>query len=487
MDASQMLHQMCHQVLSNADVSAIRRSRGFSAQEVASRGLLENFFLSDTGVEVALRSLTREEAALLHLLQLIDREVGIPLFARICGDDSRAYYGTFTQRYGDVFREVRHSLIRKGLLLIAEDRSLLSADTKMERWRIRFPQQFGRLLPSPFESTRTFEGSGDIRSDVLRHKLMEISRGSGRSPVGTQRGTDSEYDLRLVHADSNRPGELRVGDRDFRARYLLEWQQARWADSLPSPKSLSTEEALWRRVRSSEQGAVVPPIEAATYLFSQLGENEWARPGELSLPLRIFSDRQLDGAQLCDAGWRWGCLARQEAGGRTYYRPPQEGAGIDVEPGRYLHPMAEGPVSVDLNTVPYPSLEHLARISNLRVAGTEEPCLLAAPNLIKMGMGPAFLRNRPLTQWLRENAPPFRQALESVEQRWGRQILHQDLMIAQVNDLGLRVQLERIFPDRGGLVFLSGEYIAFPRGMLVAVEKAVIESGHVIKVVEHNG
>jgi hypothetical protein len=48
MNITEMLHNMCHETLSNADVTAICKARGFSARESATRALFENFFLSET-------------------------------------------------------------------------------------------------------------------------------------------------------------------------------------------------------------------------------------------------------------------------------------------------------------------------------------------------------------------------------------------------------------------------------------------------------
>ncbi len=148
MDVSQMLHEMCHSALSAADIKAIGKSRGFSAKEIATPTLLANFFLSPIGIEAALLSLSREEITFLHFLNKLDREVDIKPFARIYGDESvgRKYYsGTFTQKYGNTFRQVKQSLVRKGVLLIAEQ--VNGGDTKMERWRFRFPSEFELYLP----------------------------------------------------------------------------------------------------------------------------------------------------------------------------------------------------------------------------------------------------------------------------------------------------------------------------------------------------
>ena len=49
MNQTEMLHQMCHEVLAEADVRAICKNRGLPNQVASSRQLLENLFLSDTG------------------------------------------------------------------------------------------------------------------------------------------------------------------------------------------------------------------------------------------------------------------------------------------------------------------------------------------------------------------------------------------------------------------------------------------------------
>ena len=472
MNASQMLHKMCHEVLSNADVKAICKSRGFSTKETASRALFENFFLSDIGVEATIGSLTKEETVLLHLLKFIGDEVDISFFARIYADKQSQgsyYYQTFTQRYKDVFKKVRTSLVRKGVLLIAEA-SAWQGDTKIERWRFRFPREFERFLPPLIKSTRTFEESGDVKP-AARHKLMEVV--GGRQPPPAK--SDKQYRLKIV------AGELRMGNEVFRAGRLSEWQRACWEASVPSPKKRE------KGIRASSREKTISPIKAAVYVFSQLEENEWIHPGQLGLPLRVFCDAHLSGEEVCKTGWQWGYLAKQEADGDTYYRLPKTETAIDVSPERYLYAASGHRLAVNLETVPYNCLELLVQIANVQVADLGQPHLTASPDTIKMGHALESIRNHPLTQWLRENAPDFRQALETVEQRWGKQIIHENLLIAHVGDLILRVQLERAFPDSEAIVFLPNDYIAFPYHLLAAVEKVIAKSGHVIRTVQQNG
>src|SRR4051812_11158562 len=100
----EMLHQMCHEVLAEADVRAICKNRGLPSQAASSRPMLETLFLSDAGVAVAMGALDRTEIALLHLLRIHDKPVDVSFFSRLDPSQSeRRSYGTFTQRFQGVF------------------------------------------------------------------------------------------------------------------------------------------------------------------------------------------------------------------------------------------------------------------------------------------------------------------------------------------------------------------------------------------------
>src|SRR3954470_20380791 len=80
---AEMLHQMCHEVLAEADVRAICKNRGLPNQAASSRPVLESLFLSDAGVAVAMHTLDRTEIALLHLLRSQDKPADVAFFRRL--------------------------------------------------------------------------------------------------------------------------------------------------------------------------------------------------------------------------------------------------------------------------------------------------------------------------------------------------------------------------------------------------------------------
>src|SRR5262249_16072704 len=161
-----------------------------------------------------------------------------------------------------------------------------------------------------------------------------------------------------------------------------------------------------------------------------LGAGLWSDPAALAVPLEVFSGFQVDAAMVCEGGWRWGFLARQEAEGRTWYRlaPP---AAADCPPDRYLA-VRGGGASRGPHAVPVDALERLVRMSDQRPLPGGRPLLRVTPNLVKLGRTADTVAARVLADWLRKNAPTFHQALETVRQRRGKTILHENLSVARV-------------------------------------------------------
>src|SRR5947209_6999285 len=121
-----------------------------------------------------------------------------------------------------------------------------------------------------------------------------------------------------------------------------------------------------------------------------------------------------------------------------WYRLAPPSQAEDAPPDRYLSVKGEG-VAVDLNAVPFEALETLVRMSDQRPVPGGRPHLLIAPNLIKLGRTPDTVDALPVASWLQKNAPAFHRAFEAVRQRRGKSILHENLAVARVSDLSLKV------------------------------------------------
>ena len=133
----------------------------------------------------------------------------------------------------------------------------------------------------------------------------------------------------------------------------------------------------------------------------------------------------------------------------------------------------------------FESIEDLVMISDQRAAPGGRPVLLITPNLVKLGRAADAVLALPLADWLQKNSPAFHQAFETVRHRRGKTILHENLSVARVGDLALKVALEKALGDR--IVSLGEDSIAFPQEAVAEVKRIVTKLGHVVKEVPHRG
>lgn len=459
MNQMEMLRQMVQEVLTDADLKAICKARGLAGQATTSRPMLEALFLSEVGVAAALRTLERPEIALLHLLACQDKPVDVAFFK--CLDSSRSKgwsRGTFSQQFQGVFSRVKERLVRRGILLLALGPETSAQKTKMERWQFALPAQLACHLPPLLEAARHLSGDGDWHPNVAREKLK-----AALSQAGERAGDPDRVEI--VN------GTLCWGGRPFRTERLGQWQLRRWqAETDPTTR------------RNAADPYRLSPAEAVLRILAGLGAGLWSDPDALAVPLEIFSGSRCDAEAVCASGWRWGLLARQEAEGRTWYRLAPAAAVGDAPPERYLTVREEG-VTVDLDTVPWEALETLLLLTDQRAVPEGRPLLLVTPNLVKLGRAADTLAGLPLAAWLEEHAAPFRRAFETARLRRGKTVLHENLSVARVRDLSLKVALEKALGAR--IVPLGEEYLAFPAEAVAEVKRLVAQLGHVVQEVGH--
>lgn len=143
-------------------------------------------------------------------------------------------------------------------------------------------------------------------------------------------------------------------------------------------------------------------------------------------------------------------------------------------------------MAVDVAKIPFHDLERLASLARFEVRGGR---LLAQPSFLKLSRaGEEVLEERPLP-WLRERHRGFREVLQRIGERKGKVLVHQDLLIARIRDLALKVMVERKLsaPGGGRVVSLSDGFIAFPRELLREVAPLVRKAGHALKTVTSDG
>jgi hypothetical protein len=459
MSIPNLLHNMCAD-LSDADLNAIRKARGFSFQETASRTSFASFFVSSIGVAEAMLELSREEVITLHLLHQTG-EVNIAFFERLYGSAAQPgkhYYGTFTQQYKPTFDTVKKNLIRRGLLIMAEVK--LRGDTvQMERWRFALPPEFVPYLP-PLLPSITNNERGEISDHAIRKKLLQLMDGgpafsNDRTPIEIKNGT------------------IWLDGQPFSVSQLQIWQQRAWGMAL--------------NVRQPTVPASLSLTEAVISLLTSLAPAEWVRPESLDPALKIFSFgcKLLPAEKILRQGWDLGLFSQLKVDAGNLYRLA---LGLTrttsdsplTDPVSWLQSGPKtGSVRVDLRLISTDALKLLNLLMHLEI---EENILKASPSPIKLGRATPQQRNSSLSLWLAEHVPAFAKALASVNEKWGRTILHENLLFARVRDLNLRVQLERELGQN--VIVLNDSFIAFPSTSRSSVEKILKKTGFVAKIVK---
>ena len=441
---------MCTEI-SNTDLNAIRKARGFSAKETASRTAFASFYVTALGVAKNMAILTPEEVFTLRLLHE-SGEVKISFFERLYKSGYR--YGTYTQRYKPTFDQVKKNLVRRGLVIMAEVKQ--RGDTvKMERWCFALPPEFVPYLP-PLPSLQN-DDPGIKNDTTLRRKLLELL-GGGPATM--------HYDPARIRI---KDGTIILGDKPFSLTAFKVWQTAAWGRSFPTEPTSSFS---------------LSPITAVLKL---LDTQNWitAKTLKPALAIYAFGVKLPFLPNLLNEGWKLGLLSRLDIDTIPHYRlAPLHSAAETHAPYPASLKWADtttkpGAVKTDLRLIPLHDLALLNALTHFELQGGE---LFASPSPIKLGRTTPFWRGTPLSVWLAKNIPAFQSTLETVNNRWGKTLLHENLLFAKVSDLSLRVQLERKLKEK--LVLLNEKFIAFPKDAHPSVEKVLKKAGFVEKIIK---
>ncbi len=460
-----MLKEMCLE-LSQADLKAVARSRGFGPESIASPELLQHVFLSEQGVHTALASLTESETLGLHLLNHMGDEVGVEFFKRVYpGLVSSDLFLSYTERFKALFQKVKAQLVRCGILLYGVLPKRIEDNSVLERTRFIFPEEFAVHLPAPFRP-RLLDGSavGEYRTEILRNKLAEILRAESAGSGAPARR--EEWRWRLAG------GDLFFGPNSsgFRVKHLEDWQSAQFEAAVA--------------YTSKGQAKALQPAPLLRYAFSRLRENEWLAPDDLSAfwKMALPSAKTPPPQTVCETGYECGLFERIERDRTWLYRLPRTADAMAGRPPEdFLSAGDAEAVRIDLERTPLAALERVVEVSHLKV---DQRALWAAPSLLKISHASALVLADPVWLWLRNHHAAFRSASEAFEQRRGKLIVHENLLVARVNDLGLKVMLENKFAQPGQLVALADNFVAFPIGLLPELRLWMKKAGHVIKTIE---
>ncbi|MCF8075072.1 MAG: hypothetical protein K9K87_02765, partial [Desulfotignum sp.] len=370
MKQAEIIKKMCRAELTQTDVKAICKFRGFSSPQSASSEIVETLLTSDVGLKRALDSLTRKEVIMLHFLAALGNSVDISAFARI--SDQEGYrYGTFTQRYHNVFKDIKKRFIRKGLLAFYTNSSDIGNTTKMERIRLCLPVEFQAHLPGMFDRPLKSCQPGTFSEDRIRKLLTNI---------GLSRGTptwDQSFDI-----DQN--GCLQIKDCIFSIPNVKQWQYGQWKTKAAKDMGVAS------------VGYSIDCLAALKVIFSSLHSDEWIGPDQLKPVLDIFCDfkKEPDIDRVCRLGWETGVLKTAALDGGTCYRLSDIMDGPWEETSEKTYVTDPEKACIDIKKIPLPMLARLSEIARFRA---EDKMILALPDPVMMGRQLDDIRNTP---WL---------------------------------------------------------------------------------------
>jgi len=466
MDKDEILKKMCKFALGQADIKAICKVRNLPPACLKSRELFQFNFLSDTGIEETMASLNEKQVLFLHLLNAAGEETDVTFFTRLYNHaHPNGYSYTFNEKYKVVFKKVKTELIRKGLLLFAEEPKGWSNTTVLERQRFMFPSDFAHYLPLPVNPVDIAEPGDKIkRKDILRDKLAEVFE-TGKAP-----GSQSDSVQGRLHI---KDGRLFLGKGQFTVKRLKGWNKSRWTSSVT--------------IDHKSGDSWLSPVVLINYALSFLKEREWAVPDDV-LPLWKIAYPAVtnlpDVATTFEKGFKRGCLEKITKDGKTLFRS----LNIDTGPGNrkpenFLSIRDDKFIIIDLSCIPLDTLEWLSAVCNMSI---RQGGLAAQPDLVKISHALEKINDQPAFVWLQEHHKTFHRIVRSIRRKKGKTVIHNNLMIARVRDLSLKVLLEKKFADTKKLVSLSDEFISFPVNLLPEIQKLVSKSGNTVKFVDTN-
>ena len=450
MDITLQLREMCQDILADADIRAIGKSRGFAPHEIANRVALENFWLSSLGLEQAMAGLSQPELAVLYALKMNQKPVTIAFFERLFADKTtfQKHSGTFSQKYQSVLKEVQTAFIRRGLLLIylVHDEE----QVKMANWRFYFPELFWRALPPLFPNAVADTRPGQTSNDFAKQFIINL--------VSSAHSAKSIWQI-------DKAGNLLGNGQLFTVAHFQEAQSKALHDTLHWVPNFQGDEKN------------ITLTNVIQDLFAQLPAGYWLNPTDIGSVISVYLNQKVSGEKFCVSAKQVAYLNELGIGETTYYRPADHNS--DNEPANYLTPLDKTTLIINIAHIPPASLEKLNQW--MRFELKDKKNLTVSPSLGKMGMIPLDqLQSDPLAQWLSSKLPAFKKNIQPIKQEWGRQIVHDNLCVAKVKDLSLRVRLERTLANKG-LIILADEYLAFPTALLAQVTKVVATAGHIVK------
>ena len=442
-----IIDYMCLEFLTLADIKSIAKARGLAlGMGTDAKNTLSNVFSSEAGVRKAFKSLSPEEQMCLFFLRIEGGPVRVDFFAGTYNADygHSSYCNTYTQKFKSVFSRIKTNLIRKGLLLIYFIPNTYNTLSKLERYRFSLPKNFYPLLEPPVDSVEFRQNSkNNSNSDAMRRALLSLTEDDSASSLYLR-----EKKIYLEEKLFSRNGAL---------SYILDSMKNHLRHTTPSiAKNYNCNEPS--RSKNNEFKKFFRGV------IEHLPNNREISSSGLDAFTRVFyyGEKGPTGKNILEAAAKSGFLEKRESDGEAYYAPRFFMTEADISIDKYLTKLDSGKIAINRDNIPFSALELLNQISFLEIRKE----LILTPDHISIGrLSPDLLKN-PLPLWLDKNSDLFRESFSKTREKRGRQLIHENLLVAKINDQNLKIQIEKLLARREDCVSLSDSHIAFPKEKL---------------------
>lgn len=455
MDAT-YIKEMCHKILTNTDLKAIVAGRGFDKHCLSSRDKFENYFHSVIGLDQAISSLEQQEKIFLYYLYVQGDWVTVDFFIPLYKTAAATYqYGTYTQKYNDIYKLIQSNLIRKGILAIRES----YGDSKLERWRFKVPELFAKYLPEPFNKMLQSDQDGETDEIKLRSKIAECLL-----TKNSQKMSD------LVHISGER---LYFGNNKFCMATLKSWQKQKWCQNYVTD--------LKKQFKDRENKFTEKFQQYIVTAFKKLANKHWITSKSLQPLLNfIFAPNKIiKPEKILEIGYSLGCLQKISIDGNIYYSNVDLISTQDTSnPELYLKLVNNGFI-VNLKKIPYVQLANLAAVGSFFNLDKKLFVSFKFADLMKMDTN--FLES-PLLCWMSQQSAMLAQQIKEIQIKHGKVLLHKNILVAKINDLRLKAHIIKACEKEKDIIFLPNDFLAFPKTKKPELEKLIKKVGYAIKI-----
>jgi hypothetical protein len=449
---------MMHESLTATDIREICKSRTFPVTDNMTKDTFKNFFLSTVGVEKAISRLSTEEIVFLSMLKN-GKEVNVAYFSLLYKEYDE--YGTFTQKYLNVYRSIKQNLVRTGLLISYERNSGYKKNSKLERMQFIFPSEFINYLPAPFIKIK--------ESNVLLSKEDDSVLRKKVGGIVNQKLSSTKDNIYIENST------LKYQSTLFNVPALNKWRKEKLKKYIDKQRHSS--KVIY--ISALDKQGTINTTQILIDALVKLNSNQCISADSLSPIFKfIYGDTHtINLEEVLDQMLSLGFLSKVELDGKNHYHYSDSLKKNDILPEDYLS-IEEENFIVNLK-IPYKALEQLAILCNFTVNKKSLCANLDFPRLVKKY---SLLKEEPLLLWFKNRSKAIRDKINDVEKRYGKILLHSNLLLAKVSDFKLKAIFVKKYEGSNKMIFLPNDYIVALQEERKNIEKLVLKSGLAVKI-----